>query len=188
MEQIRMVDTPFGPVCYILQKKKVKNLNLRIGRDGQPVLSVPLPCPTDRADQFIREKSGWIVKMVQRQACSPVDLPLLPPWEECFLLLKEALDRVYPLVQPLRVPYPQLRIRRMKSQWGNCHYRQGYITLNTSLARCPEHLRCYVALHELVHFLQPNHGEKFYALMDTLMPDWKKYRKELKQYAGALDL
>ena len=46
----------------------------------------------------------------------------------------------------------------MKSQWGNCHWRQGYITLNTALARCPGTLRDYVALHELVHFVHPDHG------------------------------
>ena len=80
---------------------------------------------------------------------------------ECLRLLGEALDRVYPLVQPLGVAWPELRLRRMKSQWGNCHWRQGYITLNTALARCPETLRDYVALHELVHFVHPDHGPGF---------------------------
>lgn len=55
----------------------------------------------------------------------------------------------------------------MRSQWGNCHYQQGYITLNTALARCPEPLRDYVALHELVHFLHHDHGTGFYAAMDA---------------------
>ena len=99
---------------------------------------------------------------------------------ECLRLLGEALDRVYPLVQPLGVAWPELRLRRMKSQWGNCHWRQGYITLNTALARCPETLRDYVALHELVHFVHPDHGPGFYGLMDRLMPDWKEKRVRLK--------
>lgn len=38
----------------------------------------------------------------------------------------------------------------------------------------------YVALHELVHFLHPNHGPGFYAVMDRLMPDWKEKRARLK--------
>ena len=107
---------------------------------------------------------------------------------QCFpqSALGEALDRVYPLVQPLGVAWPELRLRRMKSQWGNCHWRQGYITLNTALARCPETLRDYVALHELVHFVHPDHGPGFYGLMDRLMPDWRQRRKELRRYGGAL--
>lgn len=82
---------------------------------------------------------------------------------------------------------PELKIRSLKSQWGNCHWRQGYVTLNTALARCPEHLRNYVALHELIHFLHHDHGPGFYAVMDTLMPDWREYRRELRRYAGALE-
>ena len=96
--------------------------------------------------------------------------------------LSAALERVYPLVESYGVPKPTLRLRKMKSQWGNCHYRQGYITLNTALASCPEGLRDYVALHELVHFLHPNHGPNFYNTMDMLMPDWKERRRGLKNY------
>ena len=79
-----------------------------------------------------------------------------------------------------------MKQRRLRSQWGNCHWAQGYITLNTALCRCPEELRDYVALHELVHFLHHDHQEEFYAVMDGLMPDWRRRRAELKSYAAAL--
>ena len=59
---------------------------------------------------------------------------------------------------------------------------QGYITLNTALHRCPEHLRDYVALHELVHFLYHDHGSGFYASMDAIMPEWREYRRELRLF------
>ena len=162
MEQLRITDTPAGPISYLLTRKRVKNLNLRV-RNGQVSLSMPLGCPAEEADAMVRAKCRWIIQA-----------------------LGEALDRVYPLVQPLGVAWPELRLRRMKSQWGNCHWRQGYITLNTALARCPETLRDYVALHELVHFVHPDHGPGFYGLMDRLMPDWRQRRKELRRYGGAL--
>ena len=113
----------------------------------------------------------------------------LPPVsrEEWARRVSEALERVYPLVAPLGVGFPSLKLRALKSQWGNCHWAQGYITLNTALARCPEELRDYVALHELVHFLHHDHGPGFYARMDGLMPDWRKRRRALKGYTGALE-
>ena len=43
-----------------------------------------------------------------------------------------------------------------------------------------------MALHELVHFVHPDHGPGFYGLMDRLMPDWRQRRKELRRYGGAL--
>ena len=184
-----MVDTPGGPLTYCLIRKRVKNLNLRVERNGQVVLSVPLRCALNYADQFIQEKSAWILRGQQRQR--EAEHAVLGPElsrEECYVVLKAALDAVYPLVAPLGVEYPKLKLRKMKSQWGNCHWRQGYITLNTALARCPEHLRRYVALHELVHFLNHDHGPQFHARMDQLMPEWKSCRLRLKQYVGALEL
>ena len=185
LEQYRMVGTPEGPLTYRLVKKRIKNLNLRLDRKGEIVLSVPLRCPLERADSFVIEKSGWIVRHLPTPEEAPALLPEVGR-AACARLLGEAVARVYPLVAPAGVPMPQLKLRKMKSQWGNCHYRQGYITLNTALARCPEPLRDYVALHELVHFLHPGHGPGFYAAMDARMPGWRKRRQELKKYAQAL--
>ena len=186
MEQFRLVDTPRGPIPVLLRRRRVKNLNLRVGADGTVALSVPLRYPLDRAEDFLRDKSGWIARALERQRAGQAS-PLPPVGrEECAARLGEALDRVWPLAAPLGIPKPALRLRALKSQWGNCHWAQGYITLNTALARCPEELRDYVALHELVHFLHHDHGPGFYACMDALMPDWRERRKALRRYGAAL--
>ena len=187
LPQPRMVDTPNGPLAYTLTRKSVKNLNLRVEAGGAIMVSVPIRCPVRQADDFVREKSGWIQAALRRREERQAE-PLPPvSQEECARLLREALVRVYPLVAPLGVAFPPLKLRSLKSQWGNCHWAQGYITLNTALARCPEELRDYVALHELVHFLHHDHGPGFYARMDALMPDWRRRRKTLKSYSGALE-
>jgi hypothetical protein len=168
-------------------KKSVKNFNLRV-RDQMVTLAVPQKCSVQRADDFIREKSQWITTSLQTlQKERPEDLLPMPSRERCAVLLQNAVERVYPLVKPLGVSMPEMRLRKMRSQWGNCHWTQGYITLNTALARCPEDLRDYVALHELVHFLHHDHGPGFYGKMDTLMPDWRQRRKTLQRYGGALE-
>ena len=186
MEQLCVTDTPYGPMTFVLRRKKIKNLNLRISPEGQVLLSVPLGCPQGEAERLIRERADWIEKVRASQRRAAPSLPPPPQAGEAEALLRESLDRVYPLVRPLGVDYPQLKLRRMKSQWGNCHWRQGYITLNTALARCPQPLRDYVALHELVHFLAPNHGPAFYAYMSRLMPDWQARRRTLREYGAAL--
>lgn len=185
MSQLRIVQTPQGAVSYVLERKRVKNLNLRIRRDGTVVLSVPVRCPVEQADRMIEEKCVWIVAGQARMREQAVPLPL-PDRDTCRVLLQQALERVYPLVKDLGVPFPELKLRTMRSQWGNCHWKQGYITLNTALARCPEALRDYVALHELIHFLHHDHGKNFYTCMDTLMPDWMDRRNMLRHYINAL--
>ena len=187
LPQLRVIDTPRGPLTYTLTRKVVKNLNLRIRSGNEVMVSVPLRCSVRQADDFVREKSGWIFDAVERLESRMAE-PLPPVSRaECAQRLSEALTRVYPLVAPLGVAFPALKLRDLKSQWGNCHWLQGYITLNTALARCPEELRDYVALHELVHFLCHDHGPGFYARMDALMPDWRRRRKALKGYSGALE-
>ena len=186
-ESIRRLDTPEGTIFYVLRRKRVKNLNLRLGSDGVAALSIPWHMSQAHAEAFLREKSGWILRHLQQAQELRPNLPPQPPREVCARLLMEALCRVYPRTEPLGVAFPHLKLRRMKSQWGNCHWAQGYITLNTALCRCPEELRDYVALHELVHFLYHDHGPGFYGTMDALMPDWRSRRKALKGYGAALE-
>ena len=132
--QLRMVDTPRGPLTYALTRKRVKNLNLRVGAGGDVTVSLPLRCPVKQADDFVRAKSGWILDAVARRAERQAE-PLPPvSREDQARLLREALTRMYPLVSPLGVAFPELKLRKLKSQWGNCHWAQGYITLNTALA------------------------------------------------------
>ena len=187
MGQLRTVRTQWGEITYTLSKKRIKNLNLRINADGGVTLSIPLRCTLETADEFVRQKSRWILTH-QKKRTERAEIELLPELKRdaCYVLLKESVDRVYPLVAAYGVGSPVLKIRNMRSQWGNCHWMQGYITLNTALHRCPESLRDYVALHELVHFLHHDHGSGFYAVMDTLMPDWKERRRDLKRYAAAI--
>lgn len=187
MERERIVSTSDGEIRYTLIKKRIKNLNLRLRAGGTVVLSVPMGCTPLEADGFIRQKSGWIATQTRRMRERPA-VELMPECGRavCFERLTQSLDRVYPLVASYGVERPVLKIRKMRSQWGNCHWMQGYITLNTALHRCPERLRDYVALHELVHFLYQDHGSGFYGAMDRLMPDWRERRRELKKYAAAI--
>ena len=183
MEQHRTVGTPGGAIEYILTLKHIKYYNLRV-REGCVLLSVPTSVTPERADGFIRDRADWIRAALTRQQSAPRRQRLSPPpRDEAMTALSAALDRVLPLVAPYGVSRPELRLRKMRSQWGNCHYRQGYITLNICLASCPEALMDYVTLHELVHFLHHDHGPGFYARMDALMPDWKGRRAALKTYA-----
>lgn len=41
LPQLRLVDTPRGPLTYTLTRKRVKNLNLRVGAGGKSWC----PCP-----------------------------------------------------------------------------------------------------------------------------------------------
>lgn len=70
-------------------------------------------------------------------------------------------------------------IQKMKTKWGSCNAIARNIRLNLELAKKPPECLDYIILHELLHFLVPNHGEQFVALMDFHMPHWRVVRKAL---------
>jgi len=77
------------------------------------------------------------------------------------------------------VRVPKWSIRRMKTKWGSCNRETGHIWFNVELAK--KHPECleYLAVHEMTHLLERDHGERFTNLMDALMPDWRARRDRL---------
>lgn len=79
--------------------------------------------------------------------------------------------------------FPDIKIKSMKSMWGNCNYVKRIIVLNLYLIKAPYQCIDYVITHELVHLVHNNHGKEFYALLSNLMPDWKARKKQLNNYS-----
>lgn len=79
-----------------------------------------------------------------------------------------------------KVPYPNLKIRKMKTRWGVCNTKNYNVTLNFELFRYDIKCLDYVIIHELSHFLVPNHSKEFWRVVETYCPDYKEIRKTLK--------
>jgi len=75
---------------------------------------------------------------------------------------------------------PQLKIRRMKTKYGVCYYKRNLVVLSTMLVHYDTHCIDYVIIHELSHFIHPNHSKKFYYLIEQYMPSYKEAEKKLK--------
>jgi predicted metal-dependent hydrolase len=78
---------------------------------------------------------------------------------------------------------PDIRIKQMKSMWGNCNFVKKIITFNLYLAKANPKCIDYVIVHELAHLAHHNHGKEFHALINTLLPDWKLRKKNLNAYS-----
>lgn len=79
------------------------------------------------------------------------------------------------------VPFPKLCIRKMTTRWGVNNTRLKKVTLNSELIyKDPKYLD-YVIVHELAHFIHPNHGKGFWKLVEENEPNYKRLRKELQE-------
>ncbi len=72
-------------------------------------------------------------------------------------------------------------IKLMRTKWGTCNIEAKRIWLNLELAKKEKHCLEYVVVHEIVHLLERNHGERFVALMTKFMPNWQFYKDELNR-------
>jgi predicted metal-dependent hydrolase len=79
----------------------------------------------------------------------------------------------------LGVQVAEWGIKKMKTRWGSCNSRARRVWINLELAKKPVACIDYLVLHELVHLVERNHGERFIALMDKHMPHWRLHRQEL---------
>lgn len=97
-------------------------------------------------------------------------------------VFSQHLAECHELMQELRLPFPELKIRKMRSRWGSCT-RSAQITLNLELIRMPPESLDYVIVHELCHLVEFNHSPRFYELQARFMPDWKARRQHLDELA-----
>ncbi len=72
-------------------------------------------------------------------------------------------------------------VQQMKTKWGSCNPIARTLRLNTELAKKPKDLLEYVVVHEMLHLVEPTHGERFMALMERHYPKWREARVELNE-------
>ena len=70
-------------------------------------------------------------------------------------------------------------IRRMKTKWGSCNTQSKRIWLNLELAKKPLECIEYIVVHELAHLIERHHNDRFIAVMDKHLPQWRSLRKLL---------
>lgn len=79
-----------------------------------------------------------------------------------------------------QIPIPNLKIRKMTSRWGVCNIKNHNVTLNLELSKYKIDALDYVIVHELSHFIHPNHSKNFWLLVGKYYPKYKEVRKYLK--------
>ena len=100
---------------------------------------------------------GWYRNQIREAAP-----PLIKTWEDV-----------------LGVSVANLYVRQMKTLWGSCNPVCRNIRLNSELAKKPRECLEYVLVHEMVHLLEPTHGQRFVAAMDRFMPPWRTHKDAL---------
>ena len=95
--------------------------------------------------------------------------------------------RVEQFADLMHLNYLKLSYMNNKTRWGSCD-KNGAIKLNFRLLMLPHRVIDYVIVHELSHLIEFNHSSRFYKIIESVMSDYKKQKKELQSYGYLLEL
>jgi len=118
-------------------------------------------------DLYVRPKTS----AVQREM-------VLQRWyrQQLAALVPPLMDKWQPI---LGVEAANWTIKKMKTKWGSCNTAARRIWLNLELVKKPVQCLEYIVVHELVHLLERYHNDKFLAMMNAFLPQWRSRRIEL---------
>lgn len=176
---------------YTLIRSKRRSLSLEVKPDGEIVVRAPLRASTAQINRFLLSREDWLRDAVARQKARAAKLGAVEKYtdEELKAITKRARAMLIPLVEDyadiLNVTYGRISVRKQRTRWGSCT-REGNLNFNCLLAETPEPVMRYVVVHELCHRKQMNHSRAFWYEVEQLMPDYKIYRKWLKENGSAL--
>lgn len=96
--------------------------------------------------------------------------------EQLKALIPDLLEQWQPI---LGVEVADWGIKKMKTKWGSCNPTSQRVWFNLELAKKPVQCLEYIVVHELVHLLERHHNERFAALVEAHVPQWRQYREML---------
>lgn len=115
------------------------------------------------------------------------DVPgLLKEWI-CARALETFTARAAHFAARIDLPPPPVALMDARTRWGSCSAR-GRIRLAWRLAHLPPELSDYVVAHEVAHLKEMNHSRRFWALVETLYPEHRAARRDLRRAGAALPL
>jgi predicted metal-dependent hydrolase len=83
--------------------------------------------------------------------------------------------------------YTGLTIRGQKTRWASCS-TTGHMSFNWRLLLAPEAVLDYVVEHEVCHLERMDHSPRFWALLESRVPDWREHARWLRRYGPTLVL
>lgn len=81
----------------------------------------------------------------------------------------------------------RITVRDQRTRWGSCS-TAGNLSFSWRLILAPDDVLRYVVVHEVAHLLEPNHGPRFWAVVQEHCPDYQRHRRWLREHGDSLVL
>ena len=89
------------------------------------------------------------------------------------------LDKINSYKKLLGISPSDVKVVSQGRRWGSCSSR-GMLRFNWKLSMMPPPVINYIIVHELAHIKVHNHSNKFWYIVQSLIPDYKQRREWLR--------
>lgn len=179
-------------VTIIRSNRKTLSIQLN---SGEIIARSPLNIKDKEIYGFIESKKSWIeknlAKMEEREKAISEVLPFTQEEINAFAEKAKAIipERVRYYAPKIGVTYNRITIRCQRTRWGSCSSK-GNLNFNCLLVLFPMEVIDSVVVHELCHRKHMNHSPQFYAEIEKVFLEYKKWHKWLSDngevYIGRL--
>lgn len=163
---------------------RARRLRLSVFRDGNFVVTVPRSMSENTIEQFIIQKSQWIIKKLEYFKGFSGMVFMRSTKKEYAEHKGRALvlaqTRLEYFNQFYNFSYNKISIKNQKTKWGSCSKRRN-LNFNYKIVLLPEKMADYIIVHELCHLGEFNHSKNFWNLVAQTIPDHHEIRKDLKK-------
>jgi len=91
---------------------------------------------------------------------------------------RELKPRLQALSTEFGLRFKKVQVRTQRTRWGSCS-STGTISLNAALLFLESDLIRYLMIHELCHLKYLNHSPRYWRLVGSLQPDYRRIDRQL---------
>jgi len=133
--------------------------------------------------QAVKMVRGYLIVQTHRPLSPKVTQQLLEAWyrERAHVKFVERIEFNLERFADAEARRPiGMTVRHLKQRWGSMS-PGSRLMLNRRLIEAPLEAIDYVITHELCHVTEPNHGHRFFELLERVMPDWERRKLRLER-------
>lgn len=181
------------PFTYEIIYSPRRTTALQVTPDGRVIVRAPKRCPRSFIEAFVRQKEDWVLRQLarferqQKEQSDAEHLPLSDKDRARYVSIARDIftRKTAYYARIMGVSYGRITIREQKTRWGSCSSK-GNLNFNWRLILAPEEVLDYVVVHELAHRREMNHSKAFYAVVESVLPDYRQARRWLRDHGDSL--
>ena len=160
-----------------------RSLSLEITRDLEVLVRVPRQTSKARIEAFVEKNRAWLETHMAEARERAERRPPEPTEAEREALVKKALEllprRVAHYSRVMGLTPTGITVTGAEKRFGSCSGKNR-LCFSWRLMLYPPEAIDYVVVHELAHIRHKDHSKAFYALVASVLPDYR-HRENILQ-------